>query len=809
MIGLRRSIWGFAVLVAVCTNADAAELLSKADADFFEQHIRPLFAEHCVRCHGAGQQKANLRLDSAEALQKGGESGEVIDLQQPVESMLLSAVRYESVEMPPDKPLRPKQIALLERWLKLGAPWPADSPIVEAVRAESIITEDDRSHWSFVPLASEPLRPMLDAGSWCQNPIDRFILQRLELESIRPAPRATDETLLRRVFFDVVGLPPTPQDVERFHADSSTLRYEHLVDRLLHSPDFGAKWARDWLDVVRYAESDGFRADGYRSGAWHYRDYVISAFNDDKPYDQFICEQIAGDELYPDDPTAWVGTGFLRLPIYEYNQRDVVTQRQDILNDITDVTADVFLGLGMKCARCHDHKFDPLLQADYYHLQSFFAALLPKDDALLLTPAEAHRYKQRLARWESETQEIRDQIAHVKRRSTAKQAETVLKKFTPDILAMYHKSPAERSPFETQLVYFVDRQTSEEGAAKLTDAEKKQLKALEAQLKSFEHLKPAVPATTLAVTETGAIAPETRIPGHEIVMQPDGIKVLRHVLKVDPHAHSNSQTTGRRSRLAHWIANSQNPLTARVMVNRIWQSYFGKGLVETASDFGRLGSPPSHPELLDWLAAELIRNDWQTKSIHRLILTSATYQQNSHHPAASANEAIDPGNRLLWRRPVRRLNAEQIVDAANAAAGRLDRRLGGPGVDDTDARRAIFRKVRRNSPDPFLRLFDGPDGINSTPARLTTTTSPQALAMLNDGFLWEAAKAMADRIKKQGRGDDAIKLAYRIAFARDPKERERTLARGFLQASSSSDRVDPLVSVCHALLNANEFIYVD
>ncbi len=793
--------------VGKATNADA-------NVPFFEQHIRPVLIQRCVQCHGAEKQQGQLRLDTEAALRKGGESGTAIEPGNVEDSLLLSAIRHESLEMPPDGRLSEREISAFEKWVASGAKWPAGATLETAESARREITEQDREHWSFLPV-EDPQVPVCGDGQpadWCKNPIDHFVLRRLTAEQMTPAPQADRRTLLRRLYFNVIGLPPTPEELNRFLQDESLLAVESAVDDLLNRPGFGERWARHWLDLVRYGESDGYRADGYRSGAWHYRDYVVRSLNEDKPYDRFVAEQLAGDELFPGDPDSWVGTGYLRLPIYEYNQRDVVTQRNDILNDITDVTADVFLGLGLKCARCHDHKFDPLLQTDYYRLQAHFAALLPRDDALLIDPDRQRQYEQQLQQWEAATTEIRDRIAELEKPAREKQAAVVLAKFTPEILAMYHKSPDERTPYEQQLVYFVDRQTTEEGSSKPSKSAAEQIEKLKKQLASFDHLKPALPHRTLSVQDTGRIAPPTEIVkgSRSEVVEPAAIEVVRHLVPTVP-ASPGRDSTGRRAALASWIASPQNPLTARVAVNRIWQQYFGRGLVATSSDFGRLGEEPSHPELLDWLASYLTKHGWRLKSIHRLILTSATYQQSAFHPQAAQYQQIDPANTLRWHANVRRLDAEQIVDAASSVAGQLDATVGGPSVGSGDRRRAVYRKVRRNKPDSLLHLFDATDGINSVPKRSVTTTAPQALALLNGKFGQQRAREMADRVAGHATTtSEIVRHAYELAFARLPSEFELEMAIEYLGSSETEMPSNSLLTdFCHVLLNANEFVYVD
>ena len=793
----------------VCHRAAAAEHSDREAIEHFEQHVRPILVTHCLKCHSGDEPKGQLRLDSEQSMLQGGESGPAIVANDPDSSLMISALRYESFEMPPDHPLEESEIRQLEHWIRDGAMWPTDTTLSVAMQSGWEITEADRQHWSFRPIVDPPVAMTVSSDTWSRNPIDRFIYRQLHNNGLTPAPAADRRTLARRVYFDLLGLPPTPDQVDRFEHDPSATAFEDLVDRLLAHPAYGERWARHWLDLVRYGESDGYRQDAYRPNAWRYRDYVIASFNTDKPYDQFIREQLAGDELYPDNPSAWIGTAFLRLHLYEYNQRDVITQRQDILNDITDVTADVFLGLGMKCARCHDHKFDPVSQLDYFRLQAHFAALIPRDKVPLVSRAELQSWQQRQDAWLAATKSIRDEIADIRRPYEQKRAQATLVKFTPDIKRIFDISPEDRSPLERQIMYFVDRQAREEGSAKPSDQDAERIKQLEKRLAEFSHLKPAALPRTDSVTDTGCVAPVTRIPNHDAVVEPGGVEIVCHLVPTVTPFPPSSQSTGRRTALARWLTSPTNPLTARVVVNRIWHHHFGRGLVDTPSDFGTLGNEPSHPELLDWLATRFVEDGWSWKSIHRLMITSATYRQSATHPQANAMEAIDPANQLRWRWDVRRLDAEQVVDALLCAAGQIDLSVGGPSSDGKAHRRGIYRKMHRNKPDKLLALFDLPDGINSVASRPVTTTPTQALALLNGKLGTTTAASMAERLITSC-GDDrtaVVKKAYRLAFSRPPSEDEIGFALDYLGDDALDETL--LSEFCHVLLNANEFVYLD
>ncbi|MDB4802763.1 DUF1549 domain-containing protein, partial [bacterium] len=484
---------------------------------FFEQNVRPLLVEHCYECHSDKKQKGDLRVDSIGELLAGGESGPSIEINKPDESLLIEAVRYESYEMPPGGKLPEEKIAILEQWIKMGAPWPGQEQVVASRSENGKITDEDREFWSFQPL-KDPEPPRLDNDHWSRNEIDRFVLRKLSDNHLAPAKEASQEKLVRRLYFDLIGLPPSPEQIDEFLSNESSTAYEELVDTLLASPRHGEHMARFWLDLVRYAESDGFRKDDYRPDAWRYRDYVIQSFNEDKPFDQFTREQIAGDEISPDDPDALAATGFLRHGIYEYNQRDAETQWQDMLNDITDTVSDTFLGMGMGCARCHDHKFDPILQKDYFRLQAFFANIAMPYDSPLATHAQAVEFEKQQSKWEEATHDIIAKIYDLEQPKLDSMENEMVVMFPEEIQEMYKKPDSEKTSYEKQishLVYLqvVDKQKTV--ATKFKGEEKKEYEALKTELKKFDHLKPELLPTGLAVTDYGTQAPPIFIPSKE------------------------------------------------------------------------------------------------------------------------------------------------------------------------------------------------------------------------------------------------------------------------------------------------------
>ena len=711
----------------------------------------------------------------------------------------------------------------------------------EAEHGKDPFTEEDRAYWAFEPLA-RPMLPVTERERWVENPIDAFLLARIEGEGLEPSPPASPRELLRRAWIDALGLPPSPEDIKAFESDARPDRWERLVDRLLASPAFGERQGRFWLDVVRYAESDGFRADAYRPLAWKYRDWVVRSLNEDKPYDRFIAEQIAGDEAFPDSPEALIATGYLRHFPYEHNQRNLHLHRDEIINDITTVTAEAFLGLGLACARCHDHKFDPLLQTDYFRLRAFFEPVLPRDDLTLGNDEAKSRYASELARWEAETATIRAELEELARPIRATIQKTAYDLFHDKYQRLIDADPASLSPIEKQLRHLAMLQlrVPEGEIEKRLDAEaKKRWQALEEEL--ARHPKPAPLPPVLAAVDVGPEAPPTLIPGKEELgpVAPGFPAILDdRSAEILPSARTGS--TGRRTALAEWLNRDDNPLVPRVIVNRIWQVYFGRGIVSTTNDFGRLGEPPTHPELLDWLAVELIENGRSLKHIHRLILTSSAYRQSARVETDAQRQAIarDPANRLFARMPLRRLEAEAIRDAMLVASGEIDLSLGGPSEGHDSLRRSIYLEVRRNSPAPFHRVFDGPDGFNSCGARNITVTAPQSLFLLNNEWTIARARALADLVRREARDEaEAIELLYLRVLGRSPRPAEIRAATSFLASQrlrieggdvartsaktsaaplsetsamlANDDAREAWLDLAHVLLNTNELLYRD
>ncbi|HEY3787639.1 MAG TPA: DUF1549 and DUF1553 domain-containing protein [Urbifossiella sp.] len=684
--------------------------------------------------------------------------------------------------------------------------------------------------WAYKPIG-KPVLPKTTA----KNPIDAFILAKLSDKGLSLAAPADRRTLIRRVTFDLIGLPPAPEETEAFLRDKSPDAFEKVVDRLLSSPRYGERQALFWLDLVRFAESDGFKADDFRPTAWRYRDYVIQSFNADKPYDRFIEEQLAGDELFPGNIDAAVATGFLRHSPYEYNAIDVEQKRQDLLNDITDTTAAAFLGITLGCAKCHDHKTDPVTQRDYYRFQAFFAGFWPTE-VPVLSAKERQAFEKKRTEWELKSADLRKQMAELEEPARKKAMAKERSRFPSEYSNLLDIPETERSPLQRQLGLLVGRQVSSRAkvsAAQMPAAIRPKWEGMAKQLAMLEKDRPADPPTAMAMSDLGPLCPSTHLlkrgnwrnPGEEL--EPGFLSAIDDR---DADVKPTGKTSGRRSNLAKWIADAKNPLTARVMVNRLWQQHFGKGIVATASDFGVTGDRPTHPELLDWLAGELAnpsspvatggrsQPSWSIKHIHRLIVTSATYRQ-----AVAESE-----NSLLHGFPRRRLDGEALRDAVLASAGLLNLKAGGPSVfpelpaeikannwkvsaDPAERhRRSIYVCVKRNLRYPLFNLFDSPDRVETCARRFVTTTAPQALTMLNDAIVFGYAKAFAERVLKESRGDaeKGIERAFQVALSRHPSTEERAALRDYLKQHKGS-LTEAMTDLCHSLLNLNEFLYVD
>jgi hypothetical protein len=709
---------------------------------------------------------------------------------------------------------------------------PADpTPGVEPKQKE--FTALQKRWWAFQPVVRAAV-PAVRAGT----EIDAFLLAKLEEKGIRSNARADKATLLRRVSLDLTGLPPTPEEVQAFVADTSPQAWAKVVDRLLASEHYGERWGRHWLDLARYSDSEGFKSDETRPNIWRYRDYVIRSFNADKPYSRFVQEQIAGDEMFPGDADALVATGFNRHFPDESNARNIVQRRQELLFDVTDVVGSTFMGLTMGCAKCHDHKFDPILHKDYYRLQAFFANTRIEDGAVLASAEAKKDYDKQYAVWDAQTKHIRERMQAVVEPLRKKLWQDGFDKFPPEIQDALQTPAEKRNPFQWHMYYKARPQVElsvEDAAKKLRGEEAKQYKALEKELAQFAAIKPRELPVAQTMIDNASEAPKTHVlgvgnyaaplyevePGFLSILDPAPAKVIKP---------AGLEASGRRTALAKWLTDAQNPLTARVMVNRVWHHHFGRGLVGTPSDFGVMGERPSHPQLLDYLTTQFLESGWSVKKLHRMILLSSAYQQSSDYNAAAAK--ADPDNKLLWRFSRRRLEGETIRDAMLAVSGSLNAKMYGPGVypplpsgvitrggwkKDEDAseanRRSVYVFVRRNTRYPMFETFDMPDTHESCARRNNTVTAGQALDLLNNDLVLGWAENLARRVKNDaGMSAEAqVERAYRLVYARAPKTDETKAAVAFLARHDgvTGDREKSFVDLCHMLLNSNEFLYLN
>lgn len=647
-------------------------------------------------------------------------------------------------------------------------------------------SEEEKGWWAVQPVKE------IDAPNG-NRPVDGFVIRKLEEVELKLAPEASAEEFVRRAYFDLHGLPPSSEQVADFSkawAEDSDAAVEMLIDELLGSPRYGERWGQHWLDVVRYADSDGYRADDYRPAAYRYRDYVIRAFNDDKRYDEFVKEQLAADEITPNDPGRVVATGFLRHGVYEWNQRNAEMQREIMINEITNVTGEVFLGMGIGCAQCHDHKFDPILQKDYFALQAFLSSTYWPDDRFHATAEEISAYHEKLKSWEEATEVIRAEMKTLVEKGEKKAYDFRVKTFPLEVQRMFAKPRGEQTSYERQISFLVDRQSAREVRTSATaekllkkdSPERLRFDELKKELAAFDDRKPKPLPKAFISIDTGSEAAVVKMETEEVA--PRFMALLGGEV---PKIEKKKDSTGRRSALAEWIVRKDNPLTARVMVNRIWQHHFGQGIAASPNDFGMLGEKPTHPDLLDWLAGEFVQGGWKVKRMHRLIMTSAAYRQTARFEPSNAHDLKDPGNKLLWRFPPRRLSAEQVRDAMLAVSGELQHRDGGASQASSTLVRSIFVKKMRNTPDRILQCFDSPSGFASEPDRLNTTTATQSLLLANSEWPLSRGRALAGRIlgsKNLPEAADVAK-AYRAVWGRDASEGEVKAGMEFLAIQKS------------------------
>ncbi len=864
-IGLCVAALAFVVVPDSGATASGAEIDSEA---------RSIITANCRKCHGPVKQKGGLRFDTRDGLLGKGDSGSpAVTPGKPGASEMMRRLTSTdaTVRMPPgDAGLTVAQIETVRKWIEAGAVWPREATAsAPGKRTELTVTEEDRQHWAFRPLAK--VEPPAARGK-ARNVIDRFLLAGLAAKRLTPAPPAEARVLIRRVTVDLTGLPPTPDEVEAFVAAAAPeAAYEALVDRLLASPRYGERWGRHWLDLARYADSDGYESDEDRPNAYRFRDFVIKALNDDMPFDTFVRRQLAGDEIKPDDPLAVAATGFLAagpsavLPD-DHLEEERLRQRYNELDDMVTTTGAALFGLTLGCARCHDHKFDPVPSRDYYRI---LAALHSgnRAEVSLGTRAEVEANKHARGEWAKER--------------TA--AETRLKDWLDEQKKPHQqrlrREKIDRLPIkDAEKTILLDKAESAEGKALakkhvkalaisdaewravLEDAARKRWDELAKEVAAIRSRAPKALPVAFAFRDFGAKPAASWLFGRGDFYDrttPVELGFLTVLTRGKPAADywkearaggDRTDTTYQREALAAWVTDTERgagPLLARVIVNRIWQHHFGHGLVRTPNDFGTRGDRPSQPELLEWLAADLVAHGWKLKQLHRMILLSTTYRQGTAFDAAKAK--ADPDNRLLGRMRPRRLEAEALRDAILAVSGTLNPQMHGPAFkppippdamvarnlkspyptdvpDDAAAhRRSVYLFHKRVIPYPLFQAFDAPDAQQCTGRRNVTTVAPQALALLNDPFVRARAGDFADRLLKAAGGDSAraVDRAYRLAFGRPPTEAERDTGIEFLarqnrqraardpKAAASDVQRSTLTDYCQVLFGLNEFIYVD
>lgn len=756
-----------------------------ADDEFFEKRIRPILVEHCQKCHGDKKTKGGLRLTDRDSAIKGGDTGAAILPGKPDDSLLIKAIDYTGeLKMPPEGKLSDSEIEKLKRWVMLGAPWPASATTPNETHSAGFqVTPVQQKWWAYQPV-QDTLLPNVKDRTWPRNEVDQFILAELEARNLYPSEPANRRTWLRRATFDLTGLPPTPDEVDAFLADASSEAFAKVVDRLLASTAYGQRWARHWLDVVRYADFYDANpktrtASCEITEAWRYRDWVVDSLNTDLPFDQFIVHQIAGDllpsptgdEIYP---AGLIATTFLTNGAWDRGDADKEKMVSDMVDDNIDTVGKAFLGVTLGCARCHDHKFDPISNEDYYALAGvFYSSHLLKE----LGTKGGEYTMNRVPLAPQAVVALRDEQLEQINETNARVAE--LDKRDP-------KPPAD-DPERLKLVAQRDKLQGE--------------------------LLPE-PPLAIAMQEGGTVG--GLFPGIQDVpihIRGSYTRLGRVVPRGLPRflagATQSPVTRGSgRHELAAWIASKSNPLTARVIVNRIWQWHFGEGLVRTPNNFGLLSEPPSHPALLDWLATRFMEDGWSLKKLHRRIVLSATYGQGGKGEGEQGSGG-DPDNRWLGRFAARRLEAEAIRDAMLMVAGQLDQGQGGPAGDDLHIlRRSLYVQTARWDRGNFATLFDAANPDASVEKRNVSTVAPQSLFLLNDRFVMNQARHLATRLLREVPNDDVarIQYAYRLLFSRPALDAEVAVCREIL---TLQDQQASWGDLAHVLLCSNEFVYLD
>lgn len=765
--------------------------------EHFEKKVRPLLAERCWKCHGEQTARSGLRLDSREAIVKGGKRGRAVETSIPPASLLLHVIKRQGeVKMPPDGPLSTQQIADLELWVNQGAVFPKPSQVVRP----------DSRHWSFQPLKKYGV-PEVRNKAWVRTPVDAFILSRQEAAGVKPSPPADRLSLIRRLSLDLTGLPPSGDEIQKFLGDDAPDAYEKLVERYLGSPAYGERWGRHWLDVARYADSNGLDENVAHGNAWRYRDYVIGAFNSNMPFDRFITEQIAGDLL----PSAsmeqkhahLVATGYLSLGPKVLAEVDKQKMEMDIIDEQIDTMGKTFLGMTLGCARCHDHKFDPIQTSEYYSLAGVFKSTKTMESFVTIAKWNEHPLAN-----EGEQKLLKEYNARV----------AVSKKKAEDFLE------EQRALLEAEKKLNKDKKaTAKEVEAALGDPAKAMLKKLKDETAALEKTAPDLPSA-MGVAEGKVTDVAVHIRGSTERLGKVAARGVPVVLNAERQSAPFPAQSSGRMEIARWIASPSNTLTSRVIVNRLWRWHFGQGIVASVDNFGLLGDKPAHPELLDWLASYFVQNDWSIKDMHRLILLSATYQQASVMNQDSFQK--DPNGNLYWRYSPRRMQAEVLRDSLLGVSGQLDRSMGGSMLqvknrafffDHTSKdltkydspRRSIYLPIVRNNLYEVFSLFDSTDAAVASGDRASTTIAPQALFFLNSNLVMGAADAVAKKAMEEGsQGDRQIQFIYKTVLGRSPTTAELISAQEFLDKARSlaSDNPKALAALAQVILSSNEFV---
>ena len=958
--------WMMPISVAWATEPFSSEAVA-----FFEGEVSPILEEHCFNCHD-DTARGGLTFTTRAGLLLGGDQGPAFDAHAPSDSLFLEMLSYKDVhhEMPPSGKLDEDTLTVLTAWIEQGAPYPDDllGEVSEGARRGMVVTEADKQHWAYQPVA-RPEVPAVDGSEWSANPIDAFIRHGLTARGLEPNPEAPRRVLIRRAYYDLTGLPPTPEEVAAFEADPDPDAYERLVDRLLASPHYGEKWGRHWLDVVRYAETNGYERDSKKPEIWRYRDYVIQSFNDDKPYDQFVMEQLAGDELPDAGPEQIIATGYYRLGLWDDEPADPKLGKYDTLDDIVDTTTRAFLGMTMSCARCHDHKIDPIPTRDYYSFLSFMhnisdmhrenitrSFVTAEDEAAYYAAVEAHQRSVR--RLEGRVREVeRSVVSKLDDMGLLATGNTHPSDMTnmqyreyrdtwnalPDFDSLRHENEGELShnffdigvrrqdrsfgfvftatlhvPEDGEYTFFLD---SSDGSRLILDGETiinydgihllgfehRDIRTLSKgsypirleyfqrggqlglqvawsgpgfERRALSQERPEIDPPAL-IAEHGANVLDERtleryhqsvrelaerrayeVPGKTTVAAvfeakpepPETFVFIRgnphvegetvaprfpEVLSppeptIQPVENGEYASTGRRRALAEWIASPENPLTARVMVNRIWQYHLGRGIARDPNDFGSTAEPPTHPELLDWLAAEFVETGWRMKPMHKQIMMSRTYRMASTPNAA--NHAADPRNDSFWRHDMRRLTAEEVRDSILAVNETLNPAVGGPSVfpplprkvletssrpdeawgtspPEEHTRRSVYIHLKRSLLEPLLADFDLADTDASCPVRFTTTQPTQALTMLNSEFVNEQALVLAESAREvRGCAESRVSEILERVTSRPATVEEVVQAMAFMDILQSEQGLCPeraLDRFALLALNLNEFIFLD